>query len=445
MRDASQNPAEWLNECWNHRGAAGPDRPTPPSVADATLMETLDRLDARDDANFPDSTFVTRLERLLIANHPNANTLPLAVHAGPSPNGRTMTPMTLIPVGVSSTVVRAKQRRLLATLATAALIVLTLVGSLLALRGPIQQHELNGVPIMLPAIDGTPNPDSQVTPPVVQDLWEIKGGPDTPLDGPFGLAVDPQGDLWVADSKNARFQIFAPDGSFLETWGSAGSGEGQFNFHPYDESSVMPGGYGDVTFDRDGNVYVADTGNFRIQKFAPDRTFLREWGSKGKGDGQFLSIFSVTVGPDGTIFVADENRNDVQRFDADGNFINTIGGPGTGPGKLSDTESAAVDASGRVWITDYNTGHIQRYTADGQFIDTWGTYGLADGQLYQPVDLAFDASGRVWVVDIGKNNVQVFSQGGEYLAALKRGFVGAIGIALSGAAPKASACATTRS
>lgn len=440
MWDASRNPVEWLNQLWNDRGTLGPPRPTANSATEATFMEILDRLDARDDAQLPDPIFVSRLERLLAATHPHSNTLPLAVLDRPSPNGRLTTPLPSLHAARPSGIGRAKQPRLLATLATAALVVLALVGSLVSFREPIQQHLVNSGPIMLPAIEGTPDSTPQITPPVIEDLWETQGGPDVPLDGPFGMAVDPRGNLWVADTGNARFQIFAPDGSFLETWGSAGSGPGQFNFHPYDEFVGMPGGYGDVTFDRDGNIYVADTGNFRIQKFAPDRAFLRQWGSKGTEAGQFLDIFSVTVGPDGTIFVADENRNDVQRFDADGAFLNSIGGPGAGPGKLSDTESAAVDASGRVWITDYNRGQIQRYSADGQFLDTWGAHGFADGQFQNPVDLAFDASGRVWVVDIGKNNVQVFSQDGQYLATLgrsatkdRRGFIGTIGIALSDA------------
>src|SRR5262249_50516782 len=244
--------------------------------------------------------------------------------------------------------------------------------------------------------------------------------------------------LWVVDSKNNRFQIFASDGTFREIWGSPGSGEGQFNFLPYDGGG-NPGGYGDIVFDDQGNFYVADPGNFRIQKFAADRTFIRQWGSKGTENGQFLDIFSVAVGPRGDIFVADESRNDVQRFDADGHFLNTIGGPGTGPGQLSDTEAAAVDATGIVWLTDYDTGQIQRYAPDGQFLGSWGQRGVDDGELYHPVGLAFDQSGRVWEVDLGLGRVQVFAPDGHFLTAVKRsrpefpptGFLSPIRIALS--------------
>ena len=70
------------------------------------------------------------------------------------------------------------------------------------------------------------------TPPAgpVEFLWETRGDPDSPLGNPSHLAVAPDGTIWVADGDNNRFQIFAPDGSLLEVWGTSGSGEGEFDF-----------------------------------------------------------------------------------------------------------------------------------------------------------------------------------------------------------------------
>jgi streptogramin lyase len=293
-------------------------------------------------------------------------------------------------------------------------------------------------PVVLPALVSTPEASPAAPALVVTQLWDTGGGPDTPLDGPYGMSVAPEGNLWVVDANNGRFQIFAPDGTFLETWGTEGSGEGQFNFHPFDES-VGGGGYGDIAFDREGNIYVADTGNFRIQKFGPDRAFLRQWGSKGTGDGQFMDVLSVAIGPDGNVYAADENRNDVQRFDPDGHFLNTIGEKGAGEGQMIDTEAVAIDASNTVWVADFaSPGGIERFTPDGKALGTW-RHDEGDGQLSGPVDLAFDAAGRVWVVDINRARVLVYTPDGRYLTAVRHapteahlivGFPGPVGLAL---------------
>ena len=115
---------------------------------------------------------------------------------------------------------------------------------------------------------------------------------------------------------NDRFRILAPDGAYVETWGIPGDAEGEFEFYSPHTNFGHP--YGDVAFDAAGNIYVIDTGNFRVQKFAPDRTFLLAWGSEGEGDGQFLAAGSIAVAGDGAVYVADETRNDVQKFDGRG-------------------------------------------------------------------------------------------------------------------------------
>src|SRR6187402_2194891 len=96
----------------------------------------------------------------------------------------------------------------------------------------------------------------------VQFLWETRGDPADPLGNPAFLAVAPDGNVWVTDGPHNRFQIFAPDGTYLETWGETGAGEGQFDF-----TTVGWYGYdhGAIAFAPDGGFYVADPGNFRIQ------------------------------------------------------------------------------------------------------------------------------------------------------------------------------------
>ena len=257
----------------------------------------------------------------------------------------------------------------------------------------------------------------------VEFLWETSGGPDTPLGNPSKVAVAPDGSIWVADGDNDRFQIFGPDGTFLEVWGTSGSGEGQIDFE-----TVGWGGYdeGAIAFAPDGTFYVADIGNHRIQKFGPDRRFLTAWGSKGQEPGQFDTPIDLVVDGQGRVYVVDSFRNAfpagpetgaVQVFDADGRFLTEWGAFGTEPGQLSEPFGIGLDPDGTLLVAEFNNNRVQRFTPEGEFLGGWGKYGLHDGEFIWAMDAAVDAEGRVFVTDYSNHRVQVFDHEGRFLAA----------------------------
>ncbi|MBA3450014.1 MAG: hypothetical protein H0T18_02240 [Chloroflexia bacterium] len=246
----------------------------------------------------------------------------------------------------------------------------------------------------------------------IEFLWKSDGGPER-LSRPYGLGIDPQGNVWVSDANNDRFQILAADGTHLETWGSEGNGEGEFEF--YSPNSGFGAPYGDVAFDAAGNIYVADTGNFRVQKFAPDRSFLLAWGNEGVEDGQFMAPSSIAVGPNGVIHVSDEERADVQMFDADGRFLGTTAqAPDEGPVYMPG--GIAVDGDGNVWVADYLGSRILCFSPNGELLTSWGRRGMDNGEVSSPNDVAVDAMGRIYVADDGNNRFQVFTADGQFLA-----------------------------
>ena len=106
------------------------------------------------------------------------------------------------------------------------------------------------------------------------------------------MATDGSGNVYVADAGNSRIQKFDSTGTFLTTWGGFGSGTGQFN-----------GAFG-VATDGSGNVYVADANNRRIQKFDASGTFLMAWGSSG--------ALGVATDGAGNVYVTEDTR--VQKF-----------------------------------------------------------------------------------------------------------------------------------
>jgi DNA-binding beta-propeller fold protein YncE len=323
---------------------------------------------------------------------------------------------------------RGRTHWLLAQLATAALLVVTLVASFLVF-GPSRGNRGSEAPAFIPAISATPE---MVGAPVAEFLWQTTGGPDLPLGDPFKIAIDPAGNLWVPDGLHSRFQIFAPDGTFLEAWGTEGSEDGQFDF------PLSGYGYGTVVWDADGNFYVTDSGNYRIQKFGPDRTFITAWGSQGQDDGQFIGLNDLALDQQGRLFATDHERDDIQVFDTDGHFLAVWGAPGMKEGQFMNPGGLAVDAGGNLYVSEFLNHRVQKLAPDGTVLGIWGAFGRDEGEFNNPTDVTLDADGRVFVTDWANHRVQVFDTDGQFLTAWGEPgsdagqFNGPIGVALDG-------------
>ena len=201
---------------------------------------------------------------------------------------------------------------------------------------------------------------------------------------------------------NHRIQKFTGDGTFLAKWGTLGSGDGEFEepvrrrrgrqrqclrdrpLRPHPEvhhrrqlarhlACLHVSLSEAVAADGSGNVYVADTANHRIQKFAPAGALLARWGSYGSGDGQFNRPTGVAVDGGGNVYVADTENHRIQKFTGNGTFLATWGTDGSGDGQFDGPTGVAVDRSGNVYVADTVIDRIQKFTADGTFLTTWGT------------------------------------------------------------------------
>jgi DNA-binding beta-propeller fold protein YncE len=150
------------------------------------------------------------------------------------------------------------------------------------------------------------------------------------FDTPRAIAVDSAGNIFVADTGNWRIENFSPTGTFLSIIGAKGSGHGQL---------ADPKG---IAIDRSGNIYVTDTANQRVQKLMPDGTFLAEW--KGPKPG-FYGPRDISIGADNSVYVDDEGHARIVKLDTNGNMLAVWGERGTGDGQFNIPTSLAVDAN----------------------------------------------------------------------------------------------------
>ncbi len=225
---------------------------------------------------------------------------------------------------------------------------------------------------------------------------------------PRGLATAPTGEVYVADSGNNRVQKFDPDGNLLAAWGQFGFAWRGAEAGKFD----VPWG---VATDQQGNLYVSDTSNARIQKFQPDGTPLMKWGKDGSFDGAFFYPRGLVVDFAGHIYIADEGNHRVQKFDSRGHFLAKWGREGNGLGQFSSPWGVACDALGNVYVVDSRNHRIQKFDSNGAYLCSWGNRGLTEAQVNFPSGLAVDKEGCVYVVDSGNHRILKFAPTEEEL------------------------------
>jgi hypothetical protein len=240
------------------------------------------------------------------------------------------------------------------------------------------------------AVNPTPVAATPTPAPTLQALtllWQ-QGGPATPMSSTFASAIDPvTGHLWVSVPFENLYWIFSPDGKYLESWGTAGTGPGQFDFSDHAQT---PDGFGAIAFAPDGSFFVGDTGNHRIERFDKNRHFVRAWGTFGTGDGQFVQVGSLTT--DGkTVYAGDGGRNDIQAFSADGTFLRSFGGDG-------GFDALALDLKGRIHATNAQNPvgaamAMAIFTPDGKQLSSTDLTSLGGW----PFAVTVDAAGNTYV------------------------------------------------
>ncbi|HEX8531437.1 MAG TPA: hypothetical protein VF646_15505, partial [Cytophagales bacterium] len=200
------------------------------------------------------------------------------------------------------------------------------------------------------------------------------------------------------------------DGTFLGKFGREGSGNGQFS---------APAG---VAVDAQGNVYVADQYNHRVQKLSSTGTFIAQFGSDGWEAGQFSTPTGVAVDAQGNVYVAASGGTGcIHKFKANGRFSETFGPYGTEDGQMNAPAGIAVDAQGNVYASDAVGHHVQVFKSNGRFTAKVGGPGSGNGLFDGPAGVAPDGQGGFYVADFNNHRVQQFVPGGDPEVAVRVG------------------------
>ena len=276
-------------------------------------------------------------------------------------------------------------------------------------------------------------------------------GKHAALNGPFGVAADPTGHVYVADRLNNVVRRITDDGRIV-TW--AGTGMAGFSGDGGAATAATLNNVTGLACDGNGMLYIADKSNHRVRKIAEDGRILTIAGNGTAGFGgdggpataaMLANPFGVAVDQAGNVYVADQGNDRIRKIDAQG-IISTVAGNGTagysgdgGPATgamLHGAYGVAVDYSGGLYIADVDNERIRKVSKAG-IITTFagmGTGGYSgDGgpataaELYEPIGVAIDYTGSVFIADAWNSRIRMVDRYGTITTVAGVGVAGDIG------------------
>ena len=209
---------------------------------------------------------------------------------------------------------------------------------------------------------------------------------------PRCVAIHDNGDIYVGSGDGCIY-VFDQTGQLKNTIGSRGSGDGQFSY---------PNGIsikGDV-------LYVADAGNYRVQKLTSSGKFLHKFGQQGSGQGQFNRPFAVIIDSTNKLIVPDNNNHRIQIFNENDGWLLTMDGKGSGNHCFQSPCGLALDPQGNIHVAAFGSNTIKVFTKEGVYVRM---YGDPNG----PMGIAIDYEGYSLVSEYRGNCLSIYDPEGN--------------------------------
>jgi DNA-binding beta-propeller fold protein YncE len=204
-------------------------------------------------------------------------------------------------------------------------------------------------------------------------LNTVRGTGDGAMPKPINITIDDDGTRYVTDTQRNTIIVFDSNDRFVRVLGSLGQ------FRPVDVA---------ISGNR---LYVTDVANHKVHvldKLSGDTLFA--FGNPGPGEGEMVHPTNVAIGPDGNVYVTDTNNFRVQVFTPDGDFVRKIGSAGTGFGQFGRPKGVAVDRDGILYVVDAAFENVQMFNEQGQVLMYFGGSGNGRGNLNMPTAVVID-------------------------------------------------------
>jgi len=235
--------------------------------------------------------------------------------------------------------------------------------------------------------------------PVLSTSFGTFGTENGQFKHPADVARDSEGNLWVVDQMNSRVEEFNSAGQYVTQFGSFGSTEGKF---------VNPTA---IAIAPNGKIWVADRGG-HISRFTGKGVYDNfRFGTTG----QFSEPEGLAIDASGNIWVSDTEHNRVVEYKENGEQIKVVASLGSKEGQVTWPKGIDIGPGGNVWVVDSGNDRVEEFSSEGTYKAAFGTFGSGNGQLTLPGGIAVDSRGVVWVGDSGDNRVEAYTESGKYL------------------------------
>ena len=226
---------------------------------------------------------------------------------------------------------------------------------------------------------------------------------------PVDMAIAPDGSVYVINRSyenrpdGVHMTVCTLDEEYISEFGAFGEADGEMTWPT------------SVAIDKDGNVYLADEYLQRITKYSRDGEFISKWGTPGSGDGELNGPSGLAIDSAGNMVIVDSKNNRVQKFTLDGKFISKFGSAGSGHSEFNLPWGIGLDKFDNIYIADWRNDRIQVFNSDGQWQQSIGNSGDRIGEFNRPTGVDVDDDGDIYVADWMNNRVQVFAPDGRFI------------------------------
>ena len=209
---------------------------------------------------------------------------------------------------------------------------------------------------------------------------------------PYGVAITNDGCILVTDIH--RLQKLTFDGICVQSVGSSMSGSGQLQFSNPRGTAVC------LTT---GLVFVADSGNNRIQVFNSDLTYAHSI----TGDKCYGLPYDVSLDSDGCVYIAEWGNHCITKLTTTGQYIIRLGSVGSAPGQLLYPHSLTIN-NNLVYVSEYGNDRVSLFNTKGTFLHCFGKRGSGEGEFCRPFGMTTDTFGNLYVSDSGNDRLVVY-------------------------------------